>query len=267
VEDECGAPEYLSGGGRMCPVDGALGRVEPEHWIRRISDRLGAPTKESVEGSGDRPNPWDTVAYYANWSGKDISVGLSIYGALREVQEGRSAGTLWLNWSTERAAAPYLAEWRAACESLAVAAKGAVDVRTFSLGLDQRAHHGNGQEPKGNARLKREAELALTAPDILITPPLIAERLSSRTFALWSNRAMKLHCLSTRWDSVIWDEGAERKVDWWHVLPAKGGGQSSLHVGNWSVIDHTDSRGVPAAADALEGIPRVSVNRLEDYDC
>lgn len=29
VEDECGAVEYLSGGGRLCPVDGALGRMDP----------------------------------------------------------------------------------------------------------------------------------------------------------------------------------------------------------------------------------------------
>src|SRR5690606_13745032 len=29
IEDECGAPEYLTGGARLCPVDGALGRVDP----------------------------------------------------------------------------------------------------------------------------------------------------------------------------------------------------------------------------------------------
>ncbi len=30
IADECGAPEYLSGGGRMCPVDGPRGRIDPE---------------------------------------------------------------------------------------------------------------------------------------------------------------------------------------------------------------------------------------------
>ncbi|MBO6726833.1 MAG: low specificity L-threonine aldolase [Rhizobiaceae bacterium] len=30
IADECGAPEFLSGGGRLCPVDGALGRMEPD---------------------------------------------------------------------------------------------------------------------------------------------------------------------------------------------------------------------------------------------
>ncbi|HRP79457.1 MAG TPA: low specificity L-threonine aldolase [Aquamicrobium sp.] len=30
VVDECGAVEYLSGGGRLCPVDGPLGRITPQ---------------------------------------------------------------------------------------------------------------------------------------------------------------------------------------------------------------------------------------------
>ncbi|MBD0414406.1 threonine aldolase family protein [Oryzicola mucosus] len=29
VEDECGAPEFFTGGARLCPVDGPLGRMEP----------------------------------------------------------------------------------------------------------------------------------------------------------------------------------------------------------------------------------------------
>ena len=36
MEDECGAPEYFMGGSRLCPVDGALGRIEPENLERAI---------------------------------------------------------------------------------------------------------------------------------------------------------------------------------------------------------------------------------------
>ena len=241
--------------------------VEPEIWTAPIGAILGAPSRESVEDMSDRPNPWDSVAYYAQWDAGDVSVGLSVYGALREVPEGMSAGTLWLNWSTELAAVPFLPEWRAACEGLAVAAKGARQIRTFPLGLEQCAYHGDGTEPAGRARQLREANLALTAPDVLLTPKPIAERMTSRMFALWSNPDMKVHCLSTRWDSVIWDEGSAREIEWWHVLPAKGAGKSALHVGNWSVLDYTDSTGVPEAASALEAIRGVTVYRREDYDC
>lgn len=245
----------------------AGGEAEPEFWTGPINAILGNPIQESLEDIGDRPNPWDAVRYYAHWAGPDFSVGLSVYGALRKIPEGLSAGTLWLSWSTERAVIPYLQEWRAACESLAVAAKGAQSIRTFSVGVDQYALLGDGNEPKGRARTKREANLALTAPDILLTPAPIAERLSPRTFALWSNPEMKIHCLSTRWDSIIWDDGAAPKIDWWHVLPAKGAGQSTIHVGNWWVLDFTDSKSIPAAVEALETIPGVRVNRMEDHDC
>src|SRR5690606_39240879 len=37
IEDECGAPEYLTGGARLCPVDGALGRMDPQRLEQAIT--------------------------------------------------------------------------------------------------------------------------------------------------------------------------------------------------------------------------------------
>lgn len=37
VEDECGAPEYLSGGVRLHPVDGALGRIDTDDLAARMA--------------------------------------------------------------------------------------------------------------------------------------------------------------------------------------------------------------------------------------
>lgn len=36
IEDECGAVEYFTGGGRLCPVDGLLGRLDPAALDRAI---------------------------------------------------------------------------------------------------------------------------------------------------------------------------------------------------------------------------------------
>ncbi|UCI09151.1 threonine aldolase family protein [Mesorhizobium sp. B1-1-8] len=36
IEDECGAPEYFSGGSRLNPVDGALGRIDPRNLERAV---------------------------------------------------------------------------------------------------------------------------------------------------------------------------------------------------------------------------------------
>lgn len=36
IADEGGAPEYFTGGGRLCPVDGELGRIDPEALEREI---------------------------------------------------------------------------------------------------------------------------------------------------------------------------------------------------------------------------------------
>ncbi len=36
IEDECGAPEYFTGGARLHPVDGALGRIDPALLSREL---------------------------------------------------------------------------------------------------------------------------------------------------------------------------------------------------------------------------------------
>jgi threonine aldolase len=38
IEDECGAPEYLSGGARLHPVDGGLGRIDPKRLAAAIGE-------------------------------------------------------------------------------------------------------------------------------------------------------------------------------------------------------------------------------------
>ncbi len=37
IEDECGAPEYFTGGARLHPVDGALGKIDPVRLRKAIS--------------------------------------------------------------------------------------------------------------------------------------------------------------------------------------------------------------------------------------
>ena len=39
IEDECGAPEFFTGGARMCPIDGERGKIDPTS-LRRELDRF-----------------------------------------------------------------------------------------------------------------------------------------------------------------------------------------------------------------------------------
>lgn len=242
------------------------GSPEPTPWLRPLLGMLGAPSQEDMTEVGDQPNPSNVVRYHARWETADFAVILSIYGAPRTLPGGRSAGTFWLYWPVQKAAVPFLAEWRSACEALAAAAEGAKDFRLFRVGFDQHAQYG-GADALADV-MRREASLALMSPDMLQTPAVIAERLSPRDFALWSNPAAKLYCLSTRWDSIAWEAGKAPKIEWWHVRPAKGAGKSSLHVGGWFVADCACSETMQKAVAALESIPGVRVNRMDGgYDC
>lgn len=240
------------------------GDMSAERWMTPLRHAFGAPVQDETEDVPDDATASSRVRRYADWNGGEVSIGLSVYGAPRVVPEGRSAGALWLSWSHVRAATPYLPSWRSACAALAVAARGATDMRVFTLQMAHNAMHlGTGRD----AELMRASQLALAAPDVLDTPLAIATKLSPKQMAIWRNPGMKVACLSTRRDSRMWDEGAAVEAIHQVTRPAKGGGMAGLHLGRLSVYDLYGSRAVEEAAAALAGMPGVTVRREEDYDC
>jgi hypothetical protein len=244
------------------PGDGSM---EPDQWIGPARHAFGAPERDETEdiAAGDA-HASSRVRRYADWQAGEASIGVSIYGAPRAVPEGRSAGTLWLSWPHVKAAIPYLPSWRSACAALAVSARGARDLHVFTVQMPPNAMHlGAGR----NAAHNRACELALTAPDVLDTPLDIATKLKPDQFALWRNPDQKLACLSTRFDSRIWDEGTAVEVTHQVTKPAKGGGMAGLHLGRLSVYDFYGSRVIDEAAAALAQMPGVTVRRVEDHDC
>ncbi|MBX3532117.1 MAG: hypothetical protein KF849_16040 [Rhizobiaceae bacterium] len=244
------------------PGDGSM---DAARWIDPIRHACGVPERDETEeiAAGDAYAS-SRVRRYAHWQAGEASIGISIYGAPRSGPEGRSAGTLWLSWPHAKAAIPYLPPWRSACAALAVSARGARDLRAFTVQMKPSAMHlGSGR----NAAHNRACELALTAPDVLDTPLGIATRLKPDQFAFWRNPDQKLACLSTRFDSRIWDEGSAVEVTHQVTRPAKGGGMAGLHLGRLSIYDFFGSRAIAEAADALAQMTGVTVKRVEDYDC
>jgi hypothetical protein len=244
------------------PGDGSM---EPEHWLAALRHAFGPPQRDQTDAidEGD-PHAGSRVRRYASWQAGEVALGLSVYGAPRQVPEGRSAGTLWLSWAHVHAAAPYLPSWRSACAALAVASRAAEDVRIFTLDMAPGAMHaGTGR----SAALQRASELALTAPDVLDTPLEIAARLTPARVALWRSRQHRIACLSTRHDSRMWDEGQPPEIVHQVTKPAKGGGMAGLHVGRLSVFDVYGSRAIDELAAALAAMPGATVRRVEDYDC
>ena len=55
IEDECGAPEYFSGGARLHAVDGPLGRIDPANLEKALGrNRVTCGAQEKVDGCATR---------------------------------------------------------------------------------------------------------------------------------------------------------------------------------------------------------------------
>lgn len=219
--------------------------------------RLGAPDEvdrgEEPEGAGAS----DSVVLHANWRRDKIAIGLSLYGAPRPSDFGDGLGKLYLSWAdADAAAAPFVAEWTAASEALE---RAAATAKTKVLSVQYPIYEADFAPPQPH-------ELALSMPDLLRTPPAIAELLGPTSFAVWSNHDEARWHLSTRYSTVALEGPESSSVQFIDLAPAKGGGYAALDVGSWSVRDAHGSASIKEAADILEKLAGLKVVRHTGYD-
>jgi hypothetical protein len=228
----------------------------PRSLFAELVKRLGPPDDISRDDSPEQLNE-NSVVLHANWKRGKVDIGLSLYGAPRPSDFGDGLGKLYLSWSEpDAAAAPFLAEWTAASQA-AVAAAASARIKVFAL---QYALYGDDAEPLS------PTGLALSMPDLLVTPPTIAARLSPTTFALWSDAAAVHWHLSTGRSTVRLGGGETSTVQFLDIAPARGGGYAELGVGPWAVRDVHGSTSIKDAVVALEAVPGLKIERHSGHD-
>jgi hypothetical protein len=106
--------------------------------------RLGPPDDISRDDSPEQLNE-NSVVLHANWKRGKVEIGLSLYGAPRSSDFGDGLGKLYLSWAEpDAAAAPFLATWTTANQTVAAAAVGA-RIEVFSV---QHAIYEDDTEPR-----------------------------------------------------------------------------------------------------------------------
>jgi len=242
------------------------GTPEPERWAAPLSERLGPPDQVTRSEVPSYVDPADFVPFWARWESPEISVGLSIYGGLRKVDGGQSAGALSLSWSTQLAAQPYIEEWRTRVARLAAVAERPSRLQTFVLDQPQNAYGLTGNATP-QALAAREARISLYQPALLDTPASIAAKLNPRSFAVWTSEPHGIWCASTRRDSVMFELGQPVQAVWVDLQPAKGPGSAMLELGAWTVYGRHGSPAIRDAAQMLAAFPGVTVKQQGGYDC
>ena len=165
----------------------------PRYLFAELVARLGPPDGISRDDNPEQANE-SSVVLHANWKRGKVEIGLSLYGAPRPSDFGNGLGKLYLSWAErDVAVAPFLGGVDSANQA-AVAAAASASIKIFSL---QYALYGDDTEPLS------PAELALSTPQLLLTPPAIATRLAPTTFALWSDTAAARWHLSTARSTVL----------------------------------------------------------------
>lgn len=233
------------------------GRDGPAYWMDGLGARFGPPDQQATQ---DRHDSF-TVAYWATWSRPTIDIGLSIYGGIRTSTSGQSAGLIYVRWrDTAVAAAPYVAQWRAATAALIGPAATLAAFRRFDMPRAL-APAGDSIDP---CAASYEDWRALNRRALLGTPASISARLPAESFALWQSAVDGTWSLSTAWDTVVLRPTS--RVSWTEIKPAKGSGHSGLSVDGLSIVMPYGATGIAAAAAALKALPGLAVEAVNDDD-
>ncbi|RTQ51391.1 hypothetical protein EJV47_06185 [Hymenobacter gummosus] len=251
------------------PGHAGSGPAEPAYWVQPLARLLGPPTQAgptAFVGGG-----WGSVVYTAKWETPLLSIGLSVYGGVRQEQSGPAAAGLYFDWRDVLTAARPFYE-AALAQSAALAASFAklsappqlVDTQ-YQQGY---SYHDSPPLPLDAAAETRwrQSQRALYREGLLETPAPLQGRLAPTQVALWRAADQAAWAVSTTFDTVLLPDAAPGPVELVTLHPAKGGGNVQLILAGLSLQDAYKAPALPRLAAALEQAG-IAVQRLEDHDC
>jgi hypothetical protein len=243
------------------------GQNTVERLPAHITGFLGEPYQLERESAADYSDPSNCVVLWGRWRWHDVHIDLSLFGGPRMEEEGKSVGLLYVAWGNEIAAAqPFVAEQLKREQVFSELAQQIADIRRYTLQFEQSSSMPVDDEGAELSAELRRARICLGGKQIFQTPTAIARKLDDREVALWKVRDGKTWGVSNKWDTLVFAAATRVDVVWVNLLPAKGGGMSSIEIGEMTLRSIDSCPVMQEIAEALRGMLGVNVRFDESYN-
>ncbi|MBK8034873.1 MAG: hypothetical protein IPK17_36290 [Chloroflexi bacterium] len=239
-------------------ADYPLAELE-SRYLTKIEPVIGRPIKANRYATQSAAQ----VAYSADWDSADLRVTLSIYGGPRASHGGMATAGLFVNLRDEL---PIMARYAAALSARESALWGTLtspDVLHISRLQTKLTPFSLQPWAVQSDPVRRKAQKAFYKRDLLETPPLVSQRLAANEVMLWRHSAHLF--VSTQFDTVQLVTG-QTTLEVVNILPARGGGGLSVHVGELQITDVPGSRPLTELVEAIQAVCAVRYRYQETYD-
>ncbi len=235
-----------------------------DELLKDIARILGLPAQSAAH------NPALGVKFVAHWHVPGFTVGLSIYTAPRETDEGLAAAVFYIHWDDLlAAAAPYLESMIETENWLTVRAQHAEIIWQGMLEVDQHPYQ---PMPTRNVAphlldvAQLRAARCLRRRLLIQTPASLRESISAGQVLIWKDVREHLWCISTRYETVCFKWGWPVAATHVNLLPAKGPGGASFSISDLQLVSSADSPGLARLAAFLQQNLPVQVQFIEELD-
>lgn len=223
---------------------------------------FGRPAKKTDYDMSQYRQPIWAVKSAFGWQvDAGFRTGLSIYGAPRETLGGLAAGIFYIHWEDElTAAAPYLTVMTEFENWLKVCAARAEPIWQGTLEENQ------GRYPMVVDAMSQRAWRSLRKRLLYQTPPTIAALLQPNQVLVWKDVPDAIWCISTHAETVCFQAGQSVSVTHLNLLPAKGGGATTVSISDLTLNSIPNSAALVQLTHFLREEMGVQVSFIEDYD-
>lgn len=240
-------------------------------YVQHLTKLFGKPHGISKNGmDGQKYNKGyasSQVMYNCKWWLDDVLISLSVFGGIRNRDEGDYAAGLYFDWLNEqRVANPYYSEF-VNIESELI--EDISDIRTIKLNYDLRPFHRNHYELKDpHQALKdekiRTAQLILYTDNLFRTPKEISQDLSDNEIVLFKAQNTKNWCVGNKWDFTPITN--DSKLNYIDIKPARGSGGTVIRINDLTIHDKRDSEILNKLSLTIEELTGQQFEKSIGYD-
>lgn len=255
----------------LAPPPGHYGpqAVAPDYWVKPLTQLLGPPEHVHTYPGARHPG---SVGYTARWTKGPLQVSLSVFGGIREEEQGGpSAAGIFLDYLDLVAlAGSFVEAARVQSAALAAVAGQVAQSQTFTTQREQYPFYLDDYDrkaPAPDAEVRYQAARALYREGLYDTPALLAGQLTAQQVLLWAVPGQNTWAVSRKWDTVLLAPAADLRLELVTLRPARGSGNVMLYVGELNLSDDYGSPVLAELATSIERATGLAVSQYEDYDC
>lgn len=227
--------------------------------------KISSETHHENYGSG-------SVIRNCSWNFDNCKIGLSFYGGIRVENDLNSFAGIYINWfDLDLIYESYLKEYESEEALINSHLLNNHEFHIMKFNREQfpvfsQDNYLSQYNYTDRDKLRRCLRV-LNNENLIETPVKIKNIINDKELCIFKDSITEKWYASNRLDTILIYPNTNLIITWYNILPAKGGGNTTLNIGSLWILDDCNSTIARNTINLIESIRNEKIACIEDYDC